>query len=76
MGSFLPVSSQWLHLKGAADDGPQVRGWHGLSKAATNNHISSLTAREKFRGDFGVGKKQFHGSAYLRLQAMNSGFHG
>jgi hypothetical protein len=45
----------------------QLRGWLWLK--------TSVRVR-RFRGDFGVGKKQFHGSTYLRMQAMSSGFHG
>ena len=45
----------------------QLRGWLLLKR--------SVRVR-RFRGDFGVGKKQFHGSTYLRMQAMSSGFHG
>ena len=45
----------------------QLRGWLWLK--------TSVRLR-RFRGDFGVGKKQFHGSTYLRMQAMSSGFHG
>jgi hypothetical protein len=45
----------------------QLRGWPWLK--------TSVRVR-RFRGDFGVGKKQFHGSTYLRMQAMSSGFHG
>ena len=64
-------------LQATLDHSIRIPGYHALDSVGTERKIQTL-AKSMFRGDIIGGglAGSIHGSSYLKLNALQSGFHG